>query len=219
MGAALPRDPDLIIFDCDGVLVDSETLSAQVTQRVMADLGCELSLSETLEHFAGSSTEVFHARAADLLGRTLEADWDREYATWYEDALRTGLQPVPGIHQALSELSHPRCVASNSSHQRIRASLDATDLLAHFGDRIYSAQDVERGKPEPDLFLLAASRTGVEPERCVVVEDSVFGVRAARAAGMRVLAFAGVTAAGRLAGERTVVFDSMADLPRLIGTV
>lgn len=219
MGAALSQDPGLIIFDCDGVLVDSETLSAQVTQRVMADLGCELSLSETLEHFAGSSTEVFQARVAELLGRALEPDWDRAYSPWYEDALSAGLQPVPGIRQALSELPHPRCVASNSGHQRIRASLGATDLIGYFGDRIYSAQDVERGKPEPDLFLWAASSMGAEPDRCVVVEDSVFGVRAARAAGMRVLAFAGVTPAERLAGERTVVFDDMADLPRLIGTV
>ncbi|MFT4214773.1 MAG: HAD family hydrolase [Microbacterium sp.] len=207
---------ELIVFDCDGVLVDSETIATRVSQRVLSDLGRELSLDEVAEHLAGASDEVYAARIAELTGRSLEPGWDDEYSAWYYEAFRSDPRAIPGIREALEELSLPRCVASNSSHRWIRDVLGLTDLLGHFGDRIFSADDVERGKPAPDLFLWAAQRLGVRAENCVVVEDSVFGVQAARAAGMRVLAYAGVTPAARLEGEAIVVFDDMTDLPRLI---
>lgn len=210
---------DLIIFDCDGVLVDSETLSAEVSRRVLADLGCDLSFSEVLEEFAGSSAEVFRARVAELVGRPLGTGWEDAYSDWYVEAFRSQLRAVPGIHECLEHISLPTCVASNSGHARIRDALEQTQLLARFAGRIFSAEDVERGKPEPDVFLWAARSMGVDPQDCLVVEDSVFGVRAARAAGMRVLAYAGVTRRERLMGERTVIFERMADLPRLIETM
>lgn len=210
---------ELVIFDCDGVLVDSETLSARVSQRVLADLGCELPLEEVLEQFAGSSAEVYQARVADLLGRPLEPDWELPYRDWYADAFRSELRPVAGIRDCLRELRLPRCVASNSSHRRIRETLAMTGILEHFDGLIFSAEDVASGKPAPDVFLWAAKNLGVHPDNCVVVEDSVFGVQAARAAGMRVLAYSGVTRPDRLAGERTIVFDSMPDVPRLIGSL
>lgn len=209
---------ELVIFDCDGVLVDSETLAAQISQRVLADLGCALPLHEIIEQFAGASAELYQARVAQLLERPLEADWERPYRHWYADAFRSHLRPVPGVQRCLRELTLPVCVASNSDHARIRETLALTGMLDHFEGRIFSAQDVVLGKPAPDVFLLAAKSMGAHPHNCVVVEDSVFGVQAARAAGMRVLAYSGVTPAERLAGDRTVVFEDMTKLPLLIGT-
>ncbi|MDL9979252.1 HAD family hydrolase [Microbacterium sp. ASV49] len=211
--------PQLVIFDCDGVLVDSEILAARVGQRVLADLGCEVSLDEILERFVGASSEAYRAGVSEMLGRPLAPGWERPYSAWYTEAFRTELRAVPGIAESLLQLSLPTCVASNSGHARIRESLRTTDLLTHFDGRIFSAEDVERGKPEPDVYLWAAKSMGVAPAHCVVVEDSVFGVRAARAAGMRVFAYAGVTSAERLAGERTVIFESMTDLPNLIAAL
>ncbi|WP_294981182.1 HAD family phosphatase [uncultured Microbacterium sp.] len=216
---AVARAPELVIFDCDGVLVDSELLAARVGRRVLADLGCEVSLDEILERFVGASSEVYRAGVAEMLGRPLEPGWEHPYRAWYAEAFRTELRAVPGIHESLAELSLPTCVASNSGHARIRKSLHATGLLSHFDGRIFSAEDVERGKPEPDVYLWAAKRMGVAPADCVVVEDSVFGVRAARAAGMRVFAYAGLTSAERLAGERTMIFDRISDLPGLIAAL
>ncbi|WP_336629732.1 MULTISPECIES: HAD family hydrolase [unclassified Microbacterium] len=219
MPAGVQAPIELIIFDCDGVLVDSETLSARVSQRVLADLGCELPLSRALEEFTGASTEVYTARVAELVGRVLEPGWDDCYRSWFTGALETELQAIPGIHECLEGLSVPTCVASNSGHDRIRRSLDVTGLLTRFDGRIFSAEDVARGKPAPDVFLWAAQSMGVAPAACVVVEDSPFGVHAARAAGMRVLGYAAATPAERLEGEQTVIFDDMADVPRLLSTL
>lgn len=217
MAPGVGSAPELVIFDCDGVLVDSELLSAEVSRRVLADLGCEVTLQEILDEFVGASAEAFAAGVAARLGRPLEPDWNSRYRPWYADALRSELRAVVGIEQALQDVSIPSCVASNSGHARIRESLRTTGLFEYFEGRIFSADDVARGKPAPDVFLLAAASMGVEPTRCLVVEDSVFGVRAARAAGMRVLAFAGGTVpAERLAGENTIVFDEMVRLPGLI---
>ncbi len=207
---------DLVIFDCDGVLIDSETVSAEVSQRVLADLGADVPLAEIFDRFVGASSEVFEAGVAELIGRPLEPGWDAPYHGWYGDALRSGLRPVPGIRASLDALDLPHCVASNSRHARIRETLALTDLLDRFDGRIFSAEDVARGKPAPDVFLHAAAGMGVPPERCVVVEDSVYGVQAARAAGMRVLAFAGQGSGARLVGPGTVLFHSMAVLPALI---
>ncbi|GAB6858758.1 HAD family hydrolase [Microbacterium xylanilyticum] len=211
--------PELVVFDCDGVLVDSETLAVEVSRRVLADLGVEVTLEEIADRFVGASSEVYEAGVADLLGRALEPGWDAPYHDWYAEAFRSRLRAVPGIEESLDALVLPRCVASNSRHARIRESLSLTGLLDRFEGRIFSAEDVARGKPAPDLFLWAAEGMGVAPERCVVVEDSAFGVQAARAAGMRVLAYAGSGVGPRLAGTGTVVFDRMTDLPALIAAL
>ncbi len=211
--------PALVIFDCDGVLVDSETLAARVSQRVLADLGFEVPMSDVFDRFAGASAEVFEAGVAAVIGRPLEPGWDSAYHDWYAEAFRTELRPVPGIGEALAELRLPRCVASNSGRARIRETLALTGLLEHFEGRIFSAEDVPRGKPAPDVFLRAAECMGATPDRCVVVEDSTFGVQAARAAGMRVLAYAGTVPPERLMGVGTIVFHDMAALAGLIAAL
>lgn len=210
-------DFELVIFDCDGVLVDSEAISVRVDQLVLADLGWELELEEIVERFVGRSEASFIATIEQHLGIELAAGWDRKYEPWYRTAFERDLVAVDGIVEALDQLTLPHCVASSGSHGKMQRTLGQTDLLPRFEGRIFSATEVARGKPAPDLFLHAAASIGTAPERCVVVEDSVYGVQAARAAGMHVLAYAGgVTPAERLAGPGTTVFADMRQLPELV---
>lgn len=211
------KGTDLVIFDCDGVLVDSERVSVGVVQRVMADLGWSLTLDEIVERFVGGSKEHFDAQVEHQLGRRLPPGWDERYAPWYHAAFERDLQAVPGIANALDRLVLPWCVASNSTHEHVRRSLGLVGLLDRFDGRIFSSEDVLRGKPAPDVYLLAAQTMGVPVERCVVIEDSRYGVQAARAAGMRVLGYAGgLTPAEWLEAEGATVFTSMEELAALV---
>jgi HAD superfamily hydrolase (TIGR01509 family) len=222
--ASQPRPaPGLIIFDCDGVLVDSEPLALRILVDSLAERGIRLDETSASERFLGRSlASVVEAVQRDF-GVALEADAlermrDRLYALF-----RKELRPIAGLTTVLDGLTVPFCVASSSQMERIRLSLELTGLAPYFGDRIFSASMVAEGKPAPDLFLLAASRMHVPPERCIVVEDSPAGIEAARRARMGVFAFTGGGHA-RLAGhsERLAalapdaVFDEMARLPVLI---
>lgn len=212
------RDPfELVVFDCDGVLVDSEVISVHVDQLVLADLGWELEREEIVERFVGKSEANFVSTIEQHLGIELADGWDRTYQQWYHDAFERDLTAVDGVEEALDRLSLPHCVASSGSHAKMQRTLGRTGLLHRFAGRIFSATEVANGKPAPDLFLHAAATLGTAPERCAVVEDSAYGVQAARAAGMHVFAYAGgVTPAERLAGPGTTVFDDMRRLPGLI---
>ncbi|KQR38609.1 HAD family hydrolase [Microbacterium sp. Leaf159] len=213
-----PIEPiDLVIFDCDGVLVDSERLSIEVDRRVLADLGWPLSREQILHRFVGRSSAHFRAEVEAYLGRPLPDDWESPYQPWYIDAFERDLTAVPGVEAALDEIRVATCVASSGTHAKIRRTLGLTGLLPRFEGRIFSADDVQNGKPDPDLFLHAAEQLGVVPERCAVVEDSRFGVQAARAAGMRVFGYAGgLTPADWLEREGATVFTDMLQLPGLM---
>jgi HAD superfamily hydrolase (TIGR01509 family) len=207
----------LVVFDCDGVLVDSEVIAIRVDQRVLADLGWELELDEIVERFVGKSEAHFVAAIEQQLDIRLADGWDRDYGRWYQEAFERDLEAVDGIEEALDRLQLPHCVASSGSHEKMRRTLGKTGLLHRFQGRIFSATEVANGKPSPDLFLHAADRLNTAPELCAVVEDSAYGVQAARAAGMHVFAYAGgVTPASRLAGHGTTVFTDMRELPGLI---
>jgi HAD superfamily hydrolase (TIGR01509 family) len=209
---------DAVIFDCDGVLVDSERLAVEVDQRVLADLGWRLSIEEIIERFVGGSHADFVAQVEHQLKRELEPDWDRAYAAWYRDAYAERLAPVPGVVDALAAIALPVAVASNGSRATIERNLRHVGLWDRFAGRAVSSQDVAAGKPAPDVFLLAAELLGVKPARCAAIEDSRVGVTAARAAGMRVFAFSGgLTKAEALAGANTVLFDDFGLLPGLLG--
>ena len=209
---------DLVIFDCDGVLVDSEVVAVGVIQRVLVDVGWALSIDEIVERFVGGSKENFNAQVSEYLGQPLAPEWNAKYTPWYDEAFQRDLRAVTGVENAIDALRIPSCVASNSSYQRVRSSLELTGLLDRFEGRIFSAQDVGHPKPAPDVYLSAAQRMGVTPARCVVVEDSKYGVQAARAAEMSVLGYAGgLTPASWLEGDRTTIFTSMDDLVSLIG--
>ena len=211
-------DGRTVIFDCDGVLVDSERLIQEVDMAMIAELGWPITREEILsEHLGRTSTEVA-ANIERHLGRALPPDFHAVRDAAYTEAFRASLVEVPGVRGAVCELQEmgwQTCVASSGSHARMRLTLGLTGLRALFEGRVYSADDVARGKPAPDLFLHAASDLGVAPARCVVVEDSPSGVAAARAAGMPVIGFAGLTPRAALT-DADVVITSM-DV--LVGTV
>lgn len=215
---------DLVVFDCDGVLVDSEPIAIRVDALILEQLGWPLTETEIVERFVGRPHAFMVAEIEAQLGRVLPVSWETEVAPLYAQAFADELVAVDGIREVLELLARdhstlPICVASSSKHTSIRRSLDLTGLRHHFGeDRIFSAQDVEHGKPAPDVFLHAAAAMGVDPARCTVIEDSAHGVAAGRAAGMRVLAYSGgVTPAARLVGPGTELFDDMRALPALLG--
>jgi HAD superfamily hydrolase (TIGR01509 family) len=214
-------DPiQLVIFDCDGVLVDSERISVRVDVAVLAQLGWTMTEAEVVERFMGRSDADMAAQIEAHLGRPLPANWDEPFRHLYREAFAAELKPVPGVLEALEAIASPTCVASSGTHERMRYTLGLTGLYPRFAGRIFSASEVARGKPAPDLFLHAANRMGVRPAACAVVEDSRYGVEAARAAGMRALGYAGgLSPRAWLEGPGTVVFDEMRDLPRLLGTV
>lgn len=210
---------ELVIFDCDGVLVDSERLAVRIEAQLLTDLGWPITEAEIVERFMGRSDAYMLGEIERELGRPAP-DWTPRYQSALEQAFHDELTAVPGIVEALDALDAaglPTCVASSGTHDKMRLTLGLTGLYDRFDGRISSATEVRHGKPAPDLFLLAAQRAGAEPERCVVVEDSVSGVKAARAARMRCVGYAGgLTAPERLAGPDTVVIEHFGDLPALV---
>ncbi len=209
---------DLVIFDCDGVLVDSERLAIRVEAEILAGLGWPLTESDIVDRFVGRSAAHMQREIERHLGQGI--DWEGEFESRdREEVFERELVPVPGIREALDRITAATCVASSGSHQRLQFTLGITGLLARFRGHIFSADDVEHGKPAPDIFLHAASHMGVLPGRCAVVEDSISGVKAGLAAGMAVFAYAGgVTSASQLSLEGAVVFDEMRDLPEVLYT-
>jgi len=207
----------LVIFDCDGVLVDSEPLAVRIDVEMLAEVGLTMSAEEVIERFVGRSPEVILAETEARLGHAVPDGWFDRGEARLRRAYATELRPVRGIAEALEAIADPVCVASSSAHDNIRFKLELTGLYERFAGHIFSASEVANGKPAPDLFLHAASRMGATPADCVVVEDSRYGVQAARAAGMDVFGYAGgLTDAEVLEGPRTVVFDDMSALPELL---
>ncbi len=199
-----------MIFDNDGVLVDSERLANGILARLLTEAGLPTTTEESIATYLGSSMERVRELAEAALGAPLPADLIDRYHAELFDRMATELTAVPGIAAVLDALDGvARCVASSGSPERIRRSLTLTGLIGHFAETaLFSAADVERGKPAPDLFLHAATAFGVAPERCIVVEDSPAGIEAARAAGMTVVGFAALTPADRLSAADHVVGDA-----------
>jgi HAD superfamily hydrolase (TIGR01509 family) len=215
--ALSPRSIELVIFDCDGVLIDSERLAVRVDVVMLRELGWPLSEAEVIERLVGRSDLDTQAEIEAHLGHSLPPDWQKRFEPRYREAFEAELTPVAGVVDALDRITLPNCVASSGTHEYLRYTLGLTGLYERFAGRIFSVEDVTLGKPAPDLFLHAAERMAADPDYCVVVEDSRSGVQAARAAGMRVLAFAGgLTPAGLLEGPGTALFEHMHELPRLL---
>lgn len=211
---------DLIIFDNDGVLVDSEPISNTILAEHLTELGFPTSYEESIRDYMGSAMHRVHELIQERTGQTLPADFDDAFHARVFAAFERELQPVAGAADVLAKLvadGVPYCVASSGSHERIRVGHRKTGLDEWFEEEwVFSAQDVGRGKPAPDLFLYAAERMGVAPQRCAVVEDSPLGVQAARAAGMDVYGFTAMTPADRLQGA-DALFSDMAQLRELLG--
>ncbi|MGI9155337.1 MAG: HAD family hydrolase [Marmoricola sp.] len=208
---------DLVIFDCDGVLVDSERLTVEVEARMLTELGWSMTPAEVVSRFMGRSLAWELQEITERLGAEAALVFERRLVPELTEVFAAELVPVEGLPVLLAVLAErgtSACVASSGTPEGIRTKLDLTGLRGHFCDRISSAVEVEHGKPAPDLFLLAASRMGAPPERCAVVEDSVPGVTAGVAAGMTVYGFAGgLSGPGDLAAAGATTFDRMANLP------
>lgn len=208
---------ELVIFDCDGVVVDSERVVHAVFGAFIRSLGVHLSETEMFERFLGRRLKECMDVVAELRGAPVPAGALERYCAERDRVLAAEVQPVAGIRAVLEELTIPYCMASSGDHAKMRLTLGATELMPFFEGRLFSATEVPHGKPAPDVFLHAAERMGVAPTRTAVIEDSVNGVLAGCAAGMTVYGFSGLTPAARLveAGASSV-FDSMGELPRLL---
>ena len=207
----------LVIFDCDGVLVDSELITNRVFAQMLNELGIAISLEDMFERFVGRSMPQCLEIVAKLLGRPAPQHFVEEYQTRSATALKAELKAVPDIETVLAAMRTPYCVASSGTHEKMQTTLGLTGLLPHFRGKMYSVTEVAQSKPFPDVFLYAARRQGVMPADCAVIEDTPTGVRAGVAAGMTVFGYCGHTPKQRLieAGAHHT-FERMRDLPGLI---
>lgn len=187
----MPLPAQLIIFDCDGVLVDSEMLSAAVLKGMMAEAGLPITPEIFRDDFLGRSFASAAKRTEQRFGRALPPEFQLQYRERLLARMRMELQPMDGVQAMLDGLRTPYCLATSSSPPRLELSLRVTGLAHYFENRAFTASEVKNGKPAPDLCLYAAARMGVAPESCLVIEDSEMGVRSAKAAGMEVWQFAG----------------------------
>jgi HAD superfamily hydrolase (TIGR01509 family) len=206
---------DLVIFDNDGVVVDSEMLANRVLSDLLTEHGQSTSLEQCIGDFMGGTLAGVRSIVKQRSGVDLPENFDDLYHQRLFQAFASDLRPVPGIRAVLDGLQVPFCLASSGTRDRIGLSLTVTGLIDYFDGRIFSAEEVDHGKPAPDLFLHAASNMGVPTSRCVVIEDSPNGVAAARAAGMTVLAYAGLTPVERLGGADATFATMDALLPLL----
>lgn len=214
----------LVIFDCDGVLIESERLAVELDIEMLEELGWEMTREQVIERFMGRSYEHMLGQIEEYLGHPVEPDWTTRWDQRYQDLLAAELEPVEGIAEvvdALRDEGLAMCVASSSGHESLKRNLSTAGLYDRFAGRIYSGSEVEHGKPAPDLFLHAAASMGFTVEQCVVVEDSRYGVAAARAAGMPCFAFAAgaMTPLDALEGPGTTIFYEMSALPGLIAAL
>ncbi|MCU0831905.1 MAG: HAD family hydrolase [Rhizobiaceae bacterium] len=182
---------DLIILDCDGVLIDSEVISARVLLGHLASFGVMADMHDFRTRFLGRSWPKVAAEVRSASGVTLPDDFEAAYRRTLLEAFEHELHAMPGVTEVLAQLAVPACVATSSSPPRARRSLELTGLLDRFAPHVFTASEVEHGKPAPDLFLHAARVMGAEPARCLVIEDSMPGMAAGQAAGMQVWHFTG----------------------------
>src|SRR5262245_22743195 len=212
----------LLIFDCDGVLVDSELLANEALAELISALGHPMTTQRALQIFSGLRLGDVLKSAEALLSFPIPADLGAAAGQRLLERFRRELQAVKGFREAIDMLPYPRCVASSSSRERLELSIEVTGLKKLFGDNVFSADQVEHGKPAPDLYLFAASSLGVTPANCIVIEDSTLGIQAAISAGMKTIGFAGASHATVELAQRlkeagaNIVIAAMSDLPAAI---
>ena len=209
-----------VIFDCDGVLIDSEGLASRVEAELTCELGLNLTTDEAHDLFLGKTVDGVLATIASRSGKTPSATFTYNWAFATAHAFMRELQPVADVREVIGELrarGHPLAVASQSPLARVRLSLDVTGLAAFFGEHLYVTSMVARPKPAPDIYLFAAEKLGVAPADCLVVEDSPASAAAAQAAGFRALGFAPGEAAGAMRAAGVRVISSPYEVLRLIG--
>lgn len=210
----------LLIFDCDGVLVDSEPTSNRVLAKVITEAGVPMHVQEVAETFEGMRLADIQIEVGKRLGKRLPPGWLTDFEAERVVAFEQELEPIPGITEVLAKaasIGTPMCVASQARREKTELTLRLTGLSRFFrSTSLLSSAMVERGKPDPDLFLFAAAAMGFEPADCIVIEDGLPGIEAGLRAGMRVLGYGPGGRSARLAGAGTEVFTSMAELPALL---
>ena len=205
-----------IIFDSDGVLVDSEAISAKIFQEMAVELGVDLDYETALDRFAGTSMKENKQFVESHITGALPADFEQEFRERTYKAYRTDLRAVPGIHELIEKLQVPFCVASSGPVEKIRLNLGLVGLLDQFEGKIFSCYDIGSWKPEPEIYVHAAREMGFEPEECAVIEDSDSGVRAAVAGGFPVYVRTGQKKKASFEKLGAVPFQEMKELEELL---
>ena len=205
-----------IIFDCDGVLVDSESISSGVLTDMATELGAAISKDEALHHFTGKSLQFCLNYIEKTLGKPLPTDFDVQFRKRSFEQFSLHLQPIDGIHELLNQLTVPFCVASSGPTEKIIRNLTTTNLIQHFEGKIFSSYDIQSWKPEPDIFLHAAKSMGFEVHECIVIEDSSTGIQAAQSGGFDVIGFVNDGNTERFQNENIPICFSMKELHQLL---
>lgn len=209
-------DYKCIIFDCDGVLVDSESISARTFQQMAAELGFEMEYEVAVEQFAGASMKENLQFICDNIDGDLPADFENNFRQRTYKAFETDLKPIEGIHELIEKVKVPFCVASSGPTEKIRINLTTAKLIEKFDERIFSCYEIGSWKPEPGIFLHAAKEMGFSTNECVVIEDSASGIKAAVAGGFKVYAFGDEDKKEKFENLGAIVFYSMTELGYLL---
>ncbi len=205
-----------IIFDCDGVLVDSETISNQVVVDLANQHNANITLEYAIKHFAGTSLSFVKEHIEGIIQKELSDDFERDYRRLSFEKFQTDLQPIKGIPELLNRLTIPFCVASNGPLNKMELNLKLIGVLDHFKGNMFSAYEIEKWKPDPSLFLHAAKTMGFLPSECIVIEDSLSGVKAAKSGNFDVLAYTNEYKKEVFEKEGVSTFSSMEELPELL---
>ena len=205
-----------IIFDCDGVLVDSEPVSIQVLVDIANEYGANIDLAYGMKHFKGSFFDACKRMISELAQKELPDSLESEYRERSFEAFKKDMKPVEGVKNVLENINRPFCVASSGPEDKIELNLGLTGLLPFFENKIFSCYKIQKWKPDPAVFLWAAETMGFKPEECVVIEDSISGVRAAKAGGFDVFGYVAHDYNNQLKDEATKTFDSMDKLLSMI---
>lgn len=211
------RPPKAIIFDCDGTLVDSETISIRILAEYLNELGWSISVADAIAKYAGQDLHICMSDAEAAIGKPLPSNAIDIFRSRQIPVLKQELQPIVGAEPMLGAIPLPYCIASNAPQEKIKVCLDTTNMRRFFGDdRIFSAYDVQAWKPKPDLFLMAAAKLGFQPHDCIVVEDSIFGIEASFAAGTQTVIYDPHQKFGRF-DDQAVRIRSLDQLLPLLG--
>ena len=210
--------PECIIFDCDGTLVDSEGITNQVIAEMAGELGIQMTGEEASSEFGGKTLDGVLYKMKEMSGKEIPDDWLPRLVQMVNDSWESKLKPVKGVREILERIKIPVCVASNGEPTHVRHSLRLTKLYDFFGEKIFTASEVKAPKPSPELFLYAAEKMGFEPKECVIIEDSVTGVRAAVNANIRVYGIINnLFSENDLRNAGAIPFKNMLELPKLLG--
>lgn len=205
-----------IIFDCDGVLVDSEEIENKILLEMTKEFGLDMSMQETIKNFGGRSFKDIILQIENELNQKLTSDFEKEYRIRTYSAFKKELKPVKGVKKFIDTLSISYCIASSGPIEKVKANLTTTGLDKRFKNNIFSSYQINSWKPEPDIFLYASREMGFLPSECIVIEDSQAGVVAARKGGFNVFGFANANNSKLLEGEGAIVFYDFDELPNIL---